>query len=288
VNILTFDLEDWFHILDNQSTRTENEWQNFEPRIQGNTDRILEFLQRNNQQATFFCLGWIVKNYPQLIRKISDLGYDMACHSNNHQLIFEQNPKSFRQDLVTAIKTLEDCIGKKVTTYRAPGFSLTNETLWAFEILIEQGITCDSSIFPAQRGHGGFPEIPCSSPFIISINGNELLEFPVNVFPFPGKKIVFSGGGYFRLYPYSFIKYWTNRSQYIMSYFHPRDFDPDQPLIEGLSVVRKFKSYHGLQNSFSKFSRWISDYPFIDLQSAIQKLDTRTLRTLSFSVKKEV
>lgn len=277
MNILTIDLEEWFHILDNGSTRTEKEWSIYESRIDENAGRIIDMLQERKQEATFFCLGWITRTYPRLVRKISDLGFHVACHSDAHQLVYEQDPEAFRKDLDTAIKTLEDCTGKKVTTYRAPGFSITNQTTWAFEILAEYGITCDSSVFPASRGHGGFPEIPFNTPFLIRVNGKEILEYPLNIVSFLGKKIVFSGGGYFRLFPYGMIKYWSKRSPYIMTYFHPRDFDPGQPVISDLPAIRRFKSYTGLKSSAGKFNRWISEFRFVNLETAIQQTERNNL-----------
>jgi peptidoglycan-N-acetylglucosamine deacetylase len=282
MNILTFDLEDWYHLLDYDSTKTEGDWIKFESRIEGNVERILEFLKTNDQKATFFCLGWICRKYPQLVRKISDLGFEIGCHSDMHQLIYEQDRATFRTDLEHAIVSIEDCTGKKVDIYRAPGFSLTCKTQWVFEILAESGIKTDSSIFPAQRGHGGFPEIPFSEPFVIRMNGLEILEFPVNVFPFLGRKIVFSGGGYFRLFPYGIIKAWSRRSPYIMMYFHPRDFDPDHPVIPGLPLIRRFKSYYGLNEAFSKLRRWTEDFPFTDIGTARMQIDTTQLKTLIF------
>jgi peptidoglycan-N-acetylglucosamine deacetylase len=282
MNILTFDLEDWFHLLDNPSTKTEKEWNNFESRFSQNTDRILELLSDNNQKATFFCLGWICRKYPEIVKRISNQGYDLGCHSLMHQLVYEQNEESFENDLVGAVHVIEDLTGKKVTSYRAPGFSINKNTLWALRILMEQGILYDSSIFPASRSHGGFSEIPYSSPFIFSIKDKKLLELPISTVSFLRRRIVFSGGGYFRLFPYPIIKKLTGQSPYIMSYFHPRDFDPDQPVIPGLSPTRRFKSYYGLNGGLPKLTKWIKDYSFTDIPSAIKQIDMNSLETVTF------
>jgi peptidoglycan-N-acetylglucosamine deacetylase len=283
MNILTFDLEDWFHLLDNESTKGEKEWLNFESRFESNTEQILAILKEKNQKATFFCLGWICLKYPKMIRKISDLGFHIGCHSDMHQLTYEQDQESFRQDLVSSIRRIEDCTGKKVNAFRAPGFSITTDTQWAFQVLIEEGITMDSSVFPASRAHGGFPEITHSSPFKISFSGKEVLEFPINVYPFLGRKIIFSGGGYFRLFPYPLIKRFSERSPYIMSYFHPRDFDSEQPMIRGLTVTRKFKSYYGLKSSMSKFEKWITDFSFTDLLTATETIEKGKVQSIPYS-----
>lgn len=271
--ILTFDIEEWFHILDNPSTRLENNWGNYESRIHINVDRILELLQEKNQPATFFCLGWIAKKYPEVIKKINNCGYEIGSHSNAHKLIFEQSRSEYQNDLQYSIRILEDLTGKKIKYYRSPGFSIREDTKWAFEILVKEGIEVDSSIFPIKRAHGGFPTISQSEPFLINYNGVQMKEFPLNIYRSFGKNFVFSGGGYFRLIPYWLIKYWTIKSNYIMSYFHPRDFDKTQPMIKELNSLRKFKSYYGLESSFSKLNNWISDFKFINIGLANKIID---------------
>ena len=272
MNILTFDLEEWFHLLDHQSTKTEMEWNAFSERIRKNTDRILELLGRHQQKATFFCLGWIARKYPDVIRKITAEGHEIACHSDMHQPVYEQTPAHFREDLRSAIGSIEDACGKKVITYRAPGFSITTEVLWAFDILAESGILIDSSIFPARRTHGGFPFIDKAQPSIIHKNGIEIKEFPINTFRIAGKPIIFSGGGYFRLIPYFFIRRISEKSEYILTYFHPRDMDPGQPTIKDLPVYRKFKSSVGLNSAEKKLSHWLSEFPFINMETAVNRI----------------
>lgn len=273
MNILTFDIEEWFHILDNDSTKTEKEWSNFEYRLDSNMDRIFELLERKNQKATFFCLGWVSREFPHILKKIDSYGYEIATHSDKHQLAYEQNKNDFKNDLEISIKSIEDTIGKKVTSYRAPGFSVKEENKWVFEEIINQGIEIDCSIFPAKRSHGGFESYREDTPSILEINDKTLKEFPINLFKFSNKNMIFSGGGYFRLLPYPIIKYMMNKSKYVMTYFHPRDFDANQPMIEELSRFRKFKSYYGLNSSFEKLERLITDFKFIDINEANNIID---------------
>ncbi|NER13241.1 DUF3473 domain-containing protein [Leptobacterium flavescens] len=273
MNILTFDIEEWFHILDNNSTKTEKEWGNYESRIHENMDRIFSVLEKNNIKATFFCLGWIAQKYPDIIKRINELGYEIGTHSHMHQLAYEMKPDEYREDLRISIDTLEQIIGEKIKSYRAPGFSITRENLWAFEILAEMGIENDSSIFPANRAHGGIPQFQQDSPCIISYRGIELKEFPINTYSLFGKNLIFSGGGYFRLLPYRLVHYMAKQSPYMMTYFHPRDFDPGQPVIKELSAFRKFKSYYGLGGSFSKLEKFIKDYSFVDLKTYSEEIN---------------
>lgn len=273
MNILTFDVEEWFHILDNESTKTADTWNNYECRIHKNVERILDLLNRHDQIATFFCLGWIVDEYPDVIKQIVRNGHNVGSHSCMHQLAYEQSPEEFGRDLERSIKTLEDVSGQKVNTFRVPGFSITENTKWAFEILVAQGIEFDCSVFPARRGHGGMPSYREGVPSIIRYNGIELKELPISYATVFDRPVVFSGGGYFRLCPYTLIKHWTKKSNYVMSYLHPRDFDPDQPVIRDLSLIRKFKSYVGVGRAAAKLERWLSDFEFIDVETAVERID---------------
>ncbi len=280
MNILTFDIEDWFHILDNSSTKTITEWSNYESRIYANIDRLFLTLGKVDQKATFFCLGWIAEKYPDIIRRIVDHGYEIGSHSMMHQLAYEQNPGEFRKDVDRSIKILQDVSGRKVKYFRAPGFSIREDNKWAFEILLGLGIEVDSSIFPGLRAHGGFPSYKNPVPSILKYQGVSLKEFPINYTSWLGHQIIFSGGGYFRLFPYSLIKHWTTKSDYIMSYFHPRDFDGTQPIIHELSLIRKFKSYVGLKNAANKLEKWLSDFEFTDIATALQKTDWGNVPTV--------
>ena len=272
MNILTFDIEEWFHILDNKKTRTISDWNNFDSRIRIGMDLIYDILDGTEKSATFFVVGWMAKKYPEIIREISDRGFEIGSHTHLHQLVYDQDRRTFFKDVEKSIKTLEDCTGKKVTSFRAPGFSITKNNKWAFEVIHELGITKDSSVFPASRSHGGLPSYNLAIPSIIEYNGIKLKEFPINTHTILGKPFIFSGGGYFRLLPYQIIENWTRQSNYVMTYFHPRDFDSEQPIVPGLSLPRRFKSYVGINNCKSKLEQWLNDFDFIDLNKAEQSI----------------
>jgi len=267
MNILTFDIEDWFNLLDIPATANVEDWDRFEPRIHRNVDRLIETLQRHGYKATFFCLGWVAEKYPEVIRRIDAGGFEIASHSHTHQLAYQQSPEQFRQDIERSIHALEDVIGKKVSSFRAPGFSIVPGMPWAFETLIELGIESDSSIFPAARGHGGFADFGSARPAIIECAGGTLKEFPISLGTVMGRQLVFSGGGYFRLLPYWVIQRLTQKSDYLMTYFHPRDFDAEQPILD-LPIHRRFKSYVGLKGAHAKFERWLAENEFVDLAAA--------------------
>lgn len=283
MNILTFDIEEWFHILDNDSTKTDKEWSNYEYRLEANMGRIFELLDRNNQKATFFVLGWIAQKYPNIIKRIDSLGYEIASHSNLHQLVFEQKPNEFKTDLEKSIKIIEDITGKKITIFRAPGFSINEKTEWAFYELVNQGIEIDCSIFPAKRSHGGFPSFGSAEPTIINMNGNNIKELPINMHNVFGFNFIFSGGGYFRLLPYWIVKLLMKKANYVMTYFHPRDFDYEQPILKDLSLLRQFKSYYGLKGAFRKVEKLIKDFKFIDINTANDLIDWNSVKVIDLN-----
>ena len=268
MNILTFDIEEWFHILDNDCTKIEKDWMCYEDRLIANVERILNFLQKANLKATFFCLGWIARKYPTVIKRIDALGYEIGSHSDMHQLIYEQRKAHFKNDLLKSIDSIGTVTGKKVRTYRAPGFSIKEENLWALEIILESGIKIDSSVFPSRRAHGGFKDFGTAEPALIDINGQRLKEFPISMWRFAGTNFPFSGGGYFRSIPYFIIRNLIRKSNYVMTYFHPRDFDPDQPVIRDLKLFKKIKSYYGLKSAFKKFNKVAQDFKWLDLKDA--------------------
>ncbi|NOX08330.1 MAG: DUF3473 domain-containing protein [Gammaproteobacteria bacterium] len=273
MNILTFDIEEWFHILDNDSTKTESEWSNYERRLDANMDRIFSVLEQRQLTATFFCLGWVAREYPHVIKNIVKAGHEVATHSDQHQLAYMQTPAEFREDLKRSIHSLEELTSEKIRSYRAPGFSIKKENKWAFDALIEEGIELDCSVFPAARAHGGFAEFGQQTPSLIKMDSGTLKAFPINTKEILGRHIIFSGGGYFRLIPYPLIRAFAQSSQYIMTYFHPRDFDADQPVIRELSRFRKFKSYYGLKGAQHKLERLLDDFDFISLAKADQLID---------------
>lgn len=168
---------------------------------------------------------------------------------------------------------LEDLIGAKVRAYRAPGFSITAENPWAFSELVEAGIESDSSVFVSRHAHGGFSNFGSAEPCLIKYQGSVLKEFPVATSKLAGLQVGFSGGAYFRLLPYFKIRQMLKKSNYAMSYFHPRDFDPDQPRLSGLPWHRLFKSYVGLRTSFTKLQLLLNEFHFMDLEAADSIID---------------
>ena len=276
MNILTFDVEEWFHLLDNDSTRSEEQWKNYEVRIYENMERVFRILDETNTKATFFIIGWIAKTYPDIVKRISEK-YQIGTHTMNHQLVWQQNPKEFHDDVDSSVKLLEDITGKKVELFRAPGFSIRESEAWAFESLYNLGITTDCSVFPAKASHGGMPSYTANGPAWIEHNGIRIKEFPISSKELFGNHIVYCGGGYFRLCPYFLMKSWTKQKDYVLSYIHPRDMDYGQPMVEGLGWKRKFKSYVGLKGAEHKLINFLTDFNFHDIMTADSLIDWNTI-----------
>lgn len=192
----------------------------------------------------------------------------------NHQLVWQQNRKAFKEDVSASVRLLEDITGKPVRYFRAPGFSIRNSEAWAFEVIRECGIEVDCSVFPAHHAHGGIPSYGKAVPSIISHEGMRIREFPICTKEIGGRHIIFSGGGYFRLFPYWLIRKWAEeKSEYMISYIHPRDLDAGQPMIDELPWPRRFKSYVGLKGAEGKLRRLLTDFPFTDLAAADKLVD---------------
>jgi polysaccharide deacetylase family protein (PEP-CTERM system associated) len=276
MKFITFDIEDWFHILDHPETANPSSWDKFESRIDHGVGLILDLMDKHDLKGTFFCLGWIAEKHPHIIKRIDAAGHHIGTHSYYHQLAYEQTEDEYRKDLSDSIKILSDLTGKTIDAYRAPGFSIKESNLWAFDVMAEEGIKYDSSVFPANRAHGGLPQFTTDQPCkVITKKGYEIIELPMNTASLLGQKFVFSGGGYFRLLPEWYLKKLFKSQDYVMTYFHPRDFDTGQPMIPGLSIFRSFKSYYGIETSKRKLDNLSNVNPFktvIDFDCRVEQI----------------
>ena len=272
LNILTIDVEDWFHIcaLDNGNDNMDT-WHKYESRVVNNTDRILKILKNNNAKGTFFFLGWIAEQYPQLLRRVKEDGHEIATHGYSHKLVYEQNAGEFYNDLKKSIDTIEGITKTKVIGNRSAGFSITENTPWAFDMIAKAGLVYDSTIFPTSRIHGGFVGSAKDIHTIRTKHGN-IKEFPISLTNVLGKDVAFSGGGYLRLFPYWFIKSaikrLNNEGQPVVVYLHPRDLDPDQPRLD-MPLNRRFKSYVNLASTENKLKSLIRDFDFVPIKDMI-------------------
>src|SRR5713101_2443564 len=251
-NALTIDLEDYYHVSAFQEHLGAAEWGSRESRVERNTANILELLSAARCQATFFVLGWVTDRFPQLVREIADLGHEIACHSYRHRLVYEMTPEEFREDTRRAKKLLEDAGGVPVRGYRAPSFSITRNSLWAFEVLAELGFTYDSSIFPVRHLNYEMQHAPVD-PFIIATPAGSIQEFPMTTLQIAGARAPLAGGAYLRVLPYWYTQWgirYLNDSEGRPAcvYLHPWELDPEQPRMKG-TLSARIRQYFGLRSA---------------------------------------
>ncbi len=229
MNILTFDIEDWFHTHKDRQYYSGHIWKELPSRIEYNTDRILSMLEELDIKATFFVLGWVAEHHPKLVKRIYNKGHEIAAHSYWHHNATLIKPEDFQKDLIRCVARLGDVTGEPVKIYRAPGFSLRIKNQWAFEILASNGIIADSSV-QIRKGK-------INSPFIIKTEEQEIVEFPLITTSFG---LPYTGGGYFRAIPPKLISHFFNNDNYKLLYFHPRDVDKDNPYSNLFSLFRNW------------------------------------------------
>ncbi|MBQ5574204.1 MAG: polysaccharide deacetylase family protein [Bacteroidaceae bacterium] len=279
MNILTFDIEDWYNC---DFISGDFDWDKHEVRIYEGVRRILTELDRRNQKGTFFCLGWLAEKHPTIIKEIADKGHQIGVHSYQHELSHRFTPEQFVEDTMKAKNLIESVIGKKVNIFRAPGFSITKNNTWALKSLADMGFEYDCSMFPAPHDYGGMPSYGEGVPKLIDLgDGRCIKEFPINIQKVAGKNIVFSGGGFFRLFPYWLINHWAKKCNYMMTYFHPRDFDTGQPVVPNLPLARRFKSYVGIKGAFRKFQRLLDNYTFVNVEQADKSINWNSVQVLT-------
>ena len=275
-NVMSIDLEDWFHMMGVPSLENPETWDSMASLVEPYTKIILEILSTQNVKGTFFVLGWIAQKYPTLVREIAKEGHEIACHSDVHSRIDRMSPATFTEDLRRATRSIQDAYGGPVLGFRAPSFSITPGAEWAMEIMLEEGIRYDASLFPVKRDHGGYS---CQrSPFLFPLQGNRFIpEIPMTVMKLLGIEVPFSGGGYMRLLPMRLIREGyrqINRNgQPVVLYIHPRDFAYDCPRV-AMKPLKYFKSYVGLKSLSQKFVALVEEYPFT---TCLDYLDKRGL-----------
>jgi len=273
---MSVDVEEWFHIpTGTDNIITFDKWDSAPQRVQYVLPKILDLFEKNNVTATFFFLGWIAEKHPAIVKDTISRGHEIATHGYAHKLIYNQTRSEFNEDITKAKSILENITGKEIIGYRAPGFSVTPETEWVFNILAEHGFKYDSSIFPGKRFLGYYDKFS-KDPVIINISGNQIVEFPQTLIDFGFIRLSCFGGGYLRLFPACVIKECakvilkTNRP--LIIYIHPRDIDPDQPEID-FSVLKKFRHYVNISKTVRKLDQITKLYKFKSFESVISDTD---------------
>ena len=268
-NIFSVDVEDWYHILDIDSAPNIGNWHKLEQRVKNNFNTLLDLFDKKNVKVTCFFLGWVAERYPELVVEARERGHEIASHGYSHQLVYKQSRLEFSEDISKAKDILENITGEPVKGYRAPGFSLTDNTAWAFEELAKSGYKYDSSIFPGPHGHGGIGDA-CLYPYKIDTQYGTITELPITVARIMGKRMCFFGGGYYRIYPYSVIRYMAKcvnkENRPVIYYIHPREIDPYHPRLP-MSWKRSFKSYINLKSTIPKLENLLNEQKVISIST---------------------
>ncbi len=268
MNGLSFDIEDWFQVENLRSAISRERWSEFPLRVEASTQRILSILAENQTKATFFFLGWVADRCPDLVRQVHKDGHEVACHGYGHELVYRLTPAELREDLRRSKRPLEDLIGAAVLGYRAPSFSITEQSLWATDVLMEEGFAYDSSVFPVsihdRYGLRGASRRPFRWP-------SGLLEIPLAVYQLGPLALPVAGGGYFRLLPYLYFRALLGRlnsgDEQFTFYMHPWELDPDQPRVK-VPWRYSFRHYVNLKSSGRNLGRLIRDFDFAPMATA--------------------
>ena len=260
-NALTCDVEDYFQVSAFEHLVRRDSWKEWECRIPRNVDRVLDLYDQAGVRGTFFILGWVAENFPEVVRRIVAEGHEVASHGMQHVRVWDQTPDAFRADIVRARTLLQDVTGQRVRGYRAASWSLDERTPWAHRIMAEAGYEYSSSIYPIAHDHYGLPDAP-DFPFYVKSAG--ILEIPASTSRLLGRNLPAAGGGYFRLMPLA-VSRWLmqrisrTREMPVVFYFHPWELDPEQPRMTGITARTRFRHYVNLQRFEPRLARLLRD-----------------------------
>jgi polysaccharide deacetylase family protein (PEP-CTERM system associated) len=265
VNALTVDVEDYFQVSAFDATVPRERWADYESRVCVNTERLLGIFEEAGVRATFFTLGWVAERFPSLVRRIAAGDHELASHGFGHQLVYGMTPDQFRQDVRRAKTIIEDLSGQRVEGFRAPSYSITRRSLWALDVLIEEGYRYDASIFPIRHDRYGIPDAP-RHPWLVQREGGALLEVPPSTVRWAGTNLPVAGGGYFRLLPYWFTRWGMRRinareGRPAVFYLHPWEIDPGQPRLPA-SALTRVRHYRNLAETERRLGRLLGEFEF--------------------------
>jgi polysaccharide deacetylase family protein (PEP-CTERM system associated) len=290
MNILTFDIEEWYIEKAFHGGRAFR-YREFDDTLA----KVLDELDQLGIKGTFFCVGKLASEFPDVVRRIASRGHEIGCHSYVHVWVNKMTEDILYDDTTEALKALEDVVGTKITSYRAPAFSITDKNPWAIQVLAECGIESDASIFPAPRDFGGYPSFPQDTPCKVEYRGTQLKEYPIGMMSVFGRKIAYSGGGYFRLIPYWVTSWMMKRRDYDICYFHLNDLIVHERKLMSREdyeeyfmlpgtlknrLVRYFKSNVRTGDTLEKLKCLLTDHQFVNIREADKLIDWEQMKTI--------
>lgn len=274
-NALTVDVEDYFHVAALAEVIRPEDWPNHNLRVEKNTHKILDLFDVHGVKATFFVLGWVAERCRELVNEISRRGHEVASHGYSHQLVYNQTPDVFRDETSRSKALLEDIVQQPIKGYRAASYSITNESKWALDTLIELGFEYDSSIFPIRHDRYGIPDAP-DYPHVLTRDSGSMIEFPLSALNVLGYRLPVAGGGYFRLYPYTLTRMLLKQlmrqtKRPFIFYLHPWEIDPDQPRVNA-SRLSRFRHYNNLDVCEQRLERLLQDFNFTSVADVLSTM----------------
>ncbi|MFB3880128.1 MAG: XrtA system polysaccharide deacetylase [Armatimonadota bacterium] len=274
LNALTIDLEDWFQVSNLEHIISYEDWGGCQPRLVENTRRLLAILEGAGVKATFFVLGWNAIRFPDLVRQVREAGHEIGSHGFAHSCVFHMTAESFGEDLDQANEAITAACGERPICYRAPSFSITPKSLWAFEVIQSRGFRVDSSVFPIFHERYGFRSAP-RLPYLVRLNDEaKLVEAPPSTVRLLERNYPFAGGAYFRILPQrvveAFCRRLNRRGEPVIFYLHPWELDPDIPRFR-LSPFRQYRSYVHLDQTAERLSRLLRGFEFGPLSRALEE-----------------
>ena len=275
VNAMTIDVEDYFQVSAFEHVVSREAWGDFESRVGTNTRRLLQIFEETNTHATFFVLGWVAERFPEIVRAIRDRGHELASHGYAHRLVYSISADEFRDDIRRASDAIEAACGIRVRGYRAPSFSITQQSLWALDVLLEEGFEYDASIYPIRHDRYGIPDWQ-RHIHTIARDGGNLWELPGSTVTWGGFNFPVGGGGYFRQLPYEWTKAGVHRlnaveSQPAVFYLHPWEIDAKQPRLVS-SLVSSVRHYRNLDKTEARLRRLLADFRFGPISEVLTNL----------------
>jgi polysaccharide deacetylase family protein (PEP-CTERM system associated) len=278
-NILTVDVEDWFHICDIEHILPASQWDRCESRVSANVEKILTLLSRFNVKATFFVLGYVAERTPEVVKRIYGEGHEVASHGYGHIQVYKQRKDEFLRDLLRSKDLLEGIIGESVVGYRAPEWSIgkgKRDSLWAIDLLIRNGFVYDSSIAPLR--FIGIPDAPII-PYRLSTPDGEIREFPPLVRPFPIGNLPVGGGWGLRIFPYRTIRRAMKELNRLghpgLIFCHPSDFDAQTPSLP-LPWIKQFVCYGKIRTTEERMIRLLNEFEFSTVREVFDIVDCKS------------
>lgn len=276
LNAMTVDVEEHFQVSAFADGIRRCDWPAHESRVVANTERLLDIFDEFGVRATFFVLGWVAEQKPDLVRECSRRGHEIASHGWSHQLIYNQTEAEFRAELRKSRELLRELSGQPVEGHRAASFSIDRRNLWALDVVAETGFRYDSSLFPVRHDRYGMPDAPRGIHRVRTARGNELIEVPPSTVALAGQNLPVAGGGYLRLYPAAVthlaIRSLNRKSHPAVVYVHPWEVDPGQPRIAA-PLGSRLRHYVNLSTTIRKLEELMRRFAFGPMAEVVERAD---------------